>query len=91
MHFVYTAWFRNPQFLPDEQDHEWPACFVIEAPDGAGAKAWGDHLAADYARRTDQPFLSSSVEPLEGEEGPATDALPHVPYGHEATDEEIGW
>jgi hypothetical protein len=46
----------------DDQDHEWPACFVIDATAAARAQAWGDHLAKDYAmRRDNEEFLSISV------------------------------
>jgi hypothetical protein len=89
--FLYTAWFRDLQAEPDEQDYEWPACFLVEAVTEAEALEWGDHLAKSFSdRKVTEKYLSSSVEP-----GDLTDAevaaLPLVPFGHEASDFEIGW
>lgn len=38
--FVYVAWFRDSRFALEDQDAEWPACFVIQAPSAPDAKAW---------------------------------------------------
>jgi hypothetical protein len=91
MNFVYTAWFRNPALPPDDQDHEWPACFIIDAASASLAQAWGDHLAQGYARRGDEQFLSSAVELLEGSTLGDTGSLPRFAYGYDASDEEVGW
>lgn len=91
MKFVYTVWFRDPNLLSDDQDYEWPACFVVDAPGDDQAATWGDHLASGYAKSRGQQLLSSSVEALESATLPGKEALPEILYGHEATDDEIGW
>jgi hypothetical protein len=94
--FEYVVWFRNLRFEPDDQDYEWPAVFAIDADTPDAARAWGDHLAHAYATRTGEIFLSSKVELLLDETTPAHTGnaeplMPVVAYGHEATDDEIGW
>jgi hypothetical protein len=87
--FVYTVWFRDTTLPPEDQDHEWPACLVIDATTTALALAWGDHLAKDFARRrTDEEFLSSSIVP---EDSVNSGQLPVISYGQPASDDEIGW
>lgn len=60
------------------------------APSVEKAKEWGDHLSTSYAARRapEERFLWSEAK-LEPSNG--LSELPVVPYGHEATDEEIGW
>jgi hypothetical protein len=87
--FVYTVWFRDRTLPSDDQDHEWPACFIIDATTTALAQAWGDHLAKDYAmQREDEEFLSSSVV---ADDSSDTALLPVVAYGEVASDAKIGW
>jgi len=91
MRFIYTVWFRDPAFPPDDQDYEWPACFVVDAVGAAEARSWGDRLASAYAWRSKQETLSSSTEPLASTDLLGVDPLPVVEYGVWASDEEIGW
>jgi hypothetical protein len=94
--FEYVVWFRDARLQPEHQDYEWPAVFAIEADTAEAAHAWGDHLANAYVTRTGDVFVSSHVEPLLDEtklnqrmfDRPL---MPVVVYGHEATDDEIGW
>jgi hypothetical protein len=87
--FLYTAWFRNLTLPTTDQDYEWPACFVVEAPTSAEAQAWADHLARAYAtRRQTEEFLWSDIERATGTDDAS---LPVVPVGREPTDAEIGW
>ncbi len=93
--YLYTAWFRNPSLPVDDQDHEWPACMLIDAPSEPDAIAWGDRLARRHSDRSGEVFLSSSLEPpIAADTGvPLTpdDGLPLVVAGFDATDAEIGW
>jgi hypothetical protein len=91
MKVIYIVWFRDPNLSPDDQDYEWPACFIIDAPCVDQAASWGDHLASKYARSRGQQMLSSSVELLEIATLPGKEELPEITYGLEATDDEIGW
>jgi hypothetical protein len=90
--FLYTAWFRNRRLPPEDQDYEWPACFLVTAETATEAQAWGDHLATSFAsRRDDEVFLRSDIDETEsgGESGSLR--VPVIPCGYEATDGEIGW
>lgn len=91
MKFVYTVWFRDPRLPTDDQDHEWPACFVVEAASVAEAATWGDRIASTYSVHSGQQMLSSSVESFENTELLGKQELPVVPYGHEPSEDEIGW
>lgn len=85
---LYTAWFRDRCASSDDQDVEWPACFVVIAATEAEAQSWGDHLAHSFGRRRGtEEFLRSDVEPA----CPNADGLPVVGVGYEASDGEIGW
>lgn len=89
--YVYCAWFRDTNADSDDQDSEWPACFVVEASTATDALAWGDVLAKDYARRrVSEVYLRSNIEKSEMAAGDRA-SLPVVPAGHHASDEEIGW
>ena len=48
MKFVYTVWFCDPNLLSDEQDYEWPDCFIVDAPSVDQAATWGNQLASEY-------------------------------------------
>jgi len=92
MDFVYTVWFRDTSAKPDDQDYEWPACIVINAENIEDATAWGDHLSTQYsARYPYEKFLRSYSEPPEKYAIGGISSLPRIRYGHEATDDEIGW
>lgn len=89
--FMYYAWFQDQRLPPDDQDHEWPACFIVEADSADEALAWGDHLAKSYSTRTSEyVFLRSGVEDA-GTAGGDLASLPVVVAGYEATDSDIGW
>lgn len=57
MKFIYTVWFRDPSLLSDDQDYEWPASFIVDAPSVVHATTWGDHLASKYAKARGQQLL----------------------------------
>lgn len=88
--FVYTGWFRNTHAAPQDEDHEWCACFVIEAADDAAARAWGERLSRDFSRRHEgEVFLNSEIEgPVDGADHAN---LPQVVAGQSAPDDVIGW
>lgn len=85
--YLYTVWFRSPMFPPGDQDHEWPACMLIDAPSESVAIEWGNHLASLYSSRSGEAFVSSDVEASSEEDLD----LPIVLAGVDATDAEIGW
>ncbi|AYQ28767.1 hypothetical protein DT070_12460 [Polaromonas sp. SP1] len=86
--FLYTAWFQDALVEPDDEDFEWPACFLVTASSMEAAQHWGDHLSDSFSRRREsERFLRSSVEIATA----STQDLPVVVDGYEATDGEIGW
>jgi len=91
MEFFYSVWFRNSTFTPDDQDFEWPACFIIEARSQVDALEWGDHLSRNYvADNSDEKFLRSDVEEI-SQWSDNLNELPRIKYGYEASNNEIGW
>jgi len=91
--FLYSAWFRNAFADISEQDHEWVACFLVEAKSDKEASEWGNYLARKYSSSNyEEAFIKSDIEFLSNEEQIIlSDQLPIVKYGHEASDLEIGW
>jgi hypothetical protein len=83
---VYTAWLRNLAARPDDQDYEFPACFLIDSDTPEAAQAWGDHLALRRCSRGDLHFLWSEAEFAE-----VPPDLPLVRDGQDAPDSHIGW
>lgn len=65
---------------------------MINAENIEDATAWGDHLSTQYsARYPYEKFLRSYSEPPEKYAIGGISSLPRIKYGHEATDDEIGW
>lgn len=91
MKFIYTVWFCDTRLPADDQDYEWPACFTIEAASALEGVSWGNRIALMYSEKRGQQMLRSSVEVFESSSLPGKHELPVVPYGHEASDDEIGW
>lgn len=86
--YEYVAWFRNPTFPPNDEDHEWPAVFLIDAVSPQAARSWGDSLSRRYAERTGQEFLFSEVA---GAGDNPAHLLPVVRDGERVEDTHIGW
>lgn len=92
MEFIYTAWFRNTAIDEKSQDYEWPACIIIEAETHDDALAWGEYLSEKFSGCSNQEiFIRSQCEMLREIGRIDFDCIPRVAYGHEATDDEIGW
>jgi hypothetical protein len=91
MRYIYTVWLKDNRASTLDQDSEWPACFVIDGSSEQTAKAWGDHLAARYARTHDHELVRSFIEDHATSHLPGLDTLPVISESHEASDDEIGW
>jgi len=88
LNYNYVAWFRDHAVAPEDEDHEWCACFIIAAANSVEAQAWGDQLAKDHARRMKhEEFLRSH---LDSAPWLPKDA-PRVVVGKPVSDDEIGW
>lgn len=86
--YQYVVWIRDHRLQPDDQDYEWPACFVVASDNEREALAWGDQLAWDYTRRHAEyealrSYLNSDPWPR--------GVLPKVVAGELVPDEVIGW
>jgi hypothetical protein len=87
--FEYCVWLRDAHRPPDDEDHEWPAVFVVRAADERAAQTWGDWLAHDYCRRVPEAsFISSSVEPAKAS---TLQQVPIIEDGERASDNKLGW
>jgi hypothetical protein len=92
MEYVYTAWFRDTNLDPDDQDYEWPACMLIDAPGRSEATEWGDHHAKRFSsNHPSEQFLRSGSEPIEHYANIDRSSMPQVQWRQEAIDAEIGW
>jgi hypothetical protein len=92
MEFTYTAWFKNTALEQEDQDHEWPACIIIDADTSSDALSWGDHLAKRFSERSaTEIFLRSSCEIVDCSVYLDFNSVPRIRYGYEAKDDEIGW
>ena len=90
---MYSAWFRDTKFPPDDQDYEWVAVFIVEANSESDALEWGDHLSKNYSSRyEDQQFYKSGIgHPSEYVDCLGFNDTPKVKYGQMPTDEYVGW
>lgn len=90
-HYLYTVWFLDEAADADDEDCEWPACFVVEAATQAEAQRWGDQLANGFAdRNASERYVKSSVE-IADLDDPGVAALPRVVAGVSVPDAHIGW
>jgi hypothetical protein len=85
--FLFTAWFRHDSTSPDEEDHEWPACFEVLATSAELASHWGLHLTRAYL--SGKPGLSLRQYSIAEQRNGMPYDLPVVVYG--SSDLEIGW
>lgn len=84
--YEYSVWFKDKNSLPDDQDYEWVACFIVKALSVEQAKLWGDELSKSYVvRNSNNMFINSSVKLS------ANNNLPVIKFGNMASDEYIGW
>jgi hypothetical protein len=89
---MYTVWFRDSSVQPEDEDYEWLTCIAVQVTNSHDAKEWGDHLAKKFtSTRFNELFLRSEIEPIENYSGENLETAPRIAYGHEASDEEIGW
>lgn len=78
MKFWYTAWVRDNRLPSDDQDFEWPLCFIIEGQTEISAREWGDLVARKYAYDTKEEFVSSTIVPADAELSPVEIAAERV-------------
>ena len=78
MKFWYTAWIRNNRLPNDDQDFEWPLCFIIEGQAEISAREWGDLVARKYAYDEKEEFVSSTIVPADAELSPVEIAAERV-------------
>jgi hypothetical protein len=90
--YVYVVWFRDFEHEPEDQDYEWPACFVIRAASEEAALQWGDFLSKRHSQQNPtRQILQSHVEVADRAADPAISSLPIVEFAVDASDEHIGW
>jgi len=87
--YAYVVWIRDPTLPTDDEDYEWPAGFIVRASSAEEAQAWGDRLAMARCAEEGDVFLHSTVE--RASEPGAYLSEPVIPYGYEASRDEIGW
>ena len=81
MEFIYTAWFRNTALEKEDQDHEWPACIIVDAEKSSDALSWGNHLAKSYSDRSaTEIFLRSDCEIVDSSVYHDFSSVPRIVY-----------
>ncbi len=89
--YIYTAWLRDNNSKPEDQDFEFPACLVIKAKSDSMAKEWGDKIFKKYVdRNLEIEFLKSEISSRDSYEDSNLSEVPVIEYGYEPTDAEIG-
>jgi hypothetical protein len=86
----YVVWFLDEKADPSDQDYEWLACFVIDAPSLADAKSWGHCLSEAYVSRHSANTISNSVAQLVSDRQ-SVSTLPIVEFVEVIIDQHIGW
>ena len=83
--YMYSAWFRDEKFAPNDQDYEWVAMFIVVAANEKDARIWGDQLAQRHASVIGEPFIASYVESASEYEGCVDyDKTPRVVAGDDS-------
>ena len=86
--YTYTVWIRNSSLSTEDERHETSTSFNVLASNAGSAQQWGDRLTKQMtARNKTLQSIRSRVEPVKQE----ARSLPTIVYGHNASDEEIGW
>ena len=85
--YMYSAWFRDEKFAPNDQNCEWVAMFIIVADNEKDARIWGDQLARKHASMIGEPFIASYVESASEYEGCVNySGTPRVVAGDDSLD-----
>lgn len=92
MNYLYRAWLRDNALHSDEQDHEWPACILIDAEMKEKAIERGNQLANKRLEsiKTEIILLSNADEVGINSKNELQNS-PKVKYGVEATNDGIIW
>ena len=92
MDFVFVTLLRDNNLAKTDQDYEFPVCFIVEAANKDGALNWGEQLTMEFCLNNENiELINTMVESPNNYSNTALENLPRVPYGYNATEEEIGW
>ena len=92
MDFVFVALIKDNDHLIGDQDHEFPACFIIEASTKKEALNWGGEVAFEHClNNTSHELINTLVESPNNYPDHVLQELPRVKCGIMPADEEIGW
>ena len=92
MEFIFTALLRDNDLQPEDEDFEFPACFIVEAGSKAKALSWGNDVTADHCLNNPaHELFSTAVESPNNYPSHVLEDLPKVKYGFMPSEEYIGW
>jgi len=92
MNFIFTALLRDKQLDPEDQDYEFPVCFIIEASNENKALSWGNDVTFEHCINNPEHELVNTVVESSGNYPlHVLDTLPKIKFGFMPTGEYIGW
>jgi hypothetical protein len=92
MEFIFTALLRDNDFQPEDQDFEFPVCFIIKAGSKAQALSWGNDVTSEHCLCNPAHELINTVVEATNSYPPHVLAkLPKITYGSMPSEEHIGW
>ena len=92
MNFVFTALLKDNDLQPEDQDFEFPACFIVEAESKAKALSWGNDVTLEHCLRNPaHKLIDTVVESSNNYAAHVLEKLPKIKYGFMPSEEYLGW
>ena len=86
------ALLMDRELEPEDQDFEFPVCFVIEAESKAKALSWGNDVTLEHClSNQSHELINTLVESPNNYSAHVLDELPRIKYGVVPSDEQVGW
>jgi len=92
MDFVFAALLKDNDLQPEDQDFEFPACFIIEAENKSKALSWGNDVTVEHClSNPSHELINTVVESPNNYPSHVLEKLPRIKYGFMPSEEYIGW
>jgi hypothetical protein len=88
--YMYTVWVSDKNLSSNNEDENFPACFIFEEKTIESAYQLGDRLSKKYIEENSEYiFLESVLEPIENYENFNLKNIPRYKYNDDYSD--FGW
>lgn len=92
MEFIFTALLRDNDLQPEDQDFEFPACFIVEAESKAKALSWGNDITLEHCLSNPKhELINTVVESSKNYPAHVLEELPKIEFGFMPSENQIGW